>query len=126
MKTFYRLFTVFCLSSSVFYASGSYASGDAMKGEQQYAARCIACHSIEANLAGPMHRGVVGRKAGSVIGYDYSPALKQSKVIWNENTLDKWLADPEKLIPGQLMGYSVANASDRADLIAFLKMQTAR
>ena len=132
MKKFYRLFTVvFCLSSSVFYANGSYASnsdasGDAKRGEQQYAARCIACHSVEANLAGPMHRGVLGRMAGSVTGFDYSPALKQSNVIWNEKTLDKWLSNPEKFIPGQQMGYSVANARDRADLISFLKMQTTR
>jgi cytochrome c len=122
MKNFYHLFTVvFCLSSSI-----SYASGDAKLGEQQYVARCIACHSIEANLAGPMHRGVFGRMAGKAAGYDFSPALKQSNVTWTEKTLDKWLANPEKFIPGQQMGYSVTNARDRADLIAFLKTQSTR
>ena len=122
MKLKYFLVTVVISLSS----TSSYASGNAKKGEQQYAARCIACHSIEANLAGPMHRGVFGRKAGSVIGFDYSPALKQSSVIWNEKSLDKWLANPEKFITGQQMGYSVSNAKDREDLIAFLKTQARR
>lgn len=122
MKKFYRLLAVaICLSSSF-----SYASGDAKKGEQLYSSLCIACHSVDANLAGPAHRGVVGRKAGNASGFDYSPALKKSKVIWNEKTLDKWLMNPENLIPGQQMGVSVSSAKDREDLIAFLKIQTLR
>ena len=102
----------------------AYAIGDATNGKQLYSSRCIACHSIDENLAGPAHRGVYGRKAGSVTGFDYSPALKKSKVIWNEKTLDKWLTNPEKLIPGQKMGYSVSDSRDRKDLIAYLKSQT--
>lgn len=100
------------------------AAGDAENGRQQYTARCTACHSIEVSLAGPAHRGVFGAKAGSVAGYDYSPALKRSKVVWNEKTLDRWLANPEKFIPGQKMGYSVSDAKHREDLIAYLKTQT--
>lgn len=122
MKTICCLFTVAaCLSSSF-----AYASGDAKNGKLLYASRCIACHSIDANLAGPAHRGVFGRKAGSVIDFDYSPALKKSTVIWNEKTLDKWLTNPEKFVPGQQMGYSVSDAKDRKDLIAYLKSQTKR
>lgn len=101
-----------------------HAAGDAENGRQQYMARCIACHSIDVSLAGPAHRGVFGAKAGSVPGYDYSPALKKSKVIWNEKTLDRWLANPEQVIPGQKMGYSVSSATQRQDLIAYLKTQT--
>jgi len=122
MKTIYCLFTAaICLCSPL-----SYASSDAVKGQQLYASLCIACHSVDSNLAGPAHRGVYGRKAGSASGFDYSPALKQSKVIWNEQTLDTWLTNPEKLIPGQQMGFSVSNAIDRKNLIEFLKMQTLR
>jgi cytochrome c len=122
MKTIDCLFTVVaCLSSSF-----ANASGDAKNGELLYAARCIACHSIDVNLAGPAHRGVFGRRAGSVIDFDYSPALKKSRVIWNQKTLDKWLANPEKFIPGQKMGYSVSDAKERDDLIAYLKSQTRR
>ena len=122
MKTICYLFTVVaCLSISF-----AYASGDAINGKLLYSSRCIACHSIDENLAGPAHRGVFKRKAGSVIDFDYSPALKKSKVIWNEKTLDKWLTNPEKFIPGQKMGYSVSDAKDREDLIAYLKSQTKR
>jgi cytochrome c len=97
------------------------AGGDPENGKLLYSSRCIACHSVDVNLAGPAHRGVFGRKAGSAVGYDYSAALKKSKVVWNEKTLNRWLSDPEKFIPGQKMGYSVSDAKDREDLIAYLK-----
>ena len=99
----------------------SVQAADAVRGKQLYESRCGACHSIDENRAGPAHKGVFGRKAGSAKGYDYSPALKKSKVIWNEKTLDRWLANPERLIPGQKMGFSVPDARDRADLIDYLK-----
>ena len=99
-------------------------SGDAARGEQLYPLRCGACHSLDANRVGPMHRGVFGRKAGTVKDYDYSAALKTATTVWTEQTLDRWLADPEKLIPGQRMGYQVPDASDRADLIAYLERES--
>ena len=68
-----------------------------------------------------MHMGVFGRKAGSVSDYDYSDAVKKSKVVWNEKTLDQWLTNPEKVIPGQKMGYTLGEAADRTDVIAYLK-----
>jgi cytochrome c len=98
-----------------------FAQADERRGKQLYESRCIGCHSIEENRAGPAHRGVFGRKAGSAKGFDYSPALKSSRVIWNEKTLDRWLADPEALIPGQKMGFSVPDPRDRADLIEYLR-----
>ena len=97
---------------------------DAARGKQLYESRCIGCHSIDANRVGPAHKGVFGRKAGSVKDYDYSDALKKTKVIWNEKTLDRWLTNPEKLIPGQKMGFSVADAKDRADLIDYLRSES--
>lgn len=119
-----------CIAASSLYAATACIStalaetgGDAKHGQELYSSRCFACHSIDANRVGPAHRGVFGRKAGAVSGYDYSPALKKSTIIWNEQTLDRWLADPEKSIPGQKMGYSVMDAKDRADLIAYLKSQ---
>ena len=96
------------------------ATGDAVRGQQLYESRCIACHSIDNSRVGPAHKGVVGRKAGSVAGYEYSPAVKKSGIVWTTSTLDRWLTDPEKTIPGQKMGYSVPEANDRADLIAWL------
>ncbi|MFZ6876468.1 c-type cytochrome [Undibacterium sp. Di27W] len=100
-----------------------HAEGDVKKGKLLYSANCIACHSIEVSMAGPAHRGVFGRKVGAVTDFNYSPALKKSKLIWDEKNLDKWLSNPEKLIPGQQMGFSVAAAKDREDLIAYLKSE---
>ena len=94
--------------------------GDPARGQQLYASRCIGCHSIDANRVGPAHKGVVGRKAGSVPDYNYSPAVKKSVIVWTPATLDRWLTNPEQTIPGQKMGYSVPDAQDRADLIAWL------
>jgi cytochrome c len=101
-------------------------AADAARGQRLYESRCVACHSIDENRAGPAHRGVYGRKAGSAPGYDYSPAVRQSKLIWNDKTLARWLADPEQLIPGQKMGFAVPEARDRADLIAYLKAASRR
>lgn len=100
------------------------AAGDAQQGQTLYESRCVACHSLDANRVGPAHRGVYGRKAGSVADFDYSEAVRRSSIVWNATTLDQWLTDPEKLIPGQKMNYAVPEAQDRADLIAYLKKES--
>jgi cytochrome c len=107
-------------AQAVFSQAGA---ADAARGKQLYESRCIGCHSIDANRVGPAHKGVFGRKAGSVGDYDYSDALRKSKVIWSENTLERWLTNPESLIPGQKMGFSVAEPNDRADLVEYLRSQ---
>lgn len=96
------------------------AQPDAARGAAAYAARCGGCHSVEADRVGPRHAGVFGRRAGSVAGFDYSPALKASTLIWDAKTLDRWLTDPETVIPGQRMGYSLADPTLRADIVAYL------
>ena len=102
----------------------AYASGDISSGQLLYQSRCISCHSMEYNGVGPAHKGLFGRKAGSVKGYTYSAALQASTIIWSEATLERWLKNPEKLLPGQKMGISVTSARERADLIAYLKKET--
>ena len=102
-------------------ARGS-AGGDAAKGKALYQA-CAACHSIDENDVGPKHRGVVGRHAGSVPDYNYSPALKRSGLTWDEVTLDRWLINPSALVPGTKMFFKIDDAQARADLIAYLKQQ---
>ncbi len=97
------------------------ANGDIERGQQLYKNRCAACHSLDYNGVGPAHKGVFGRMAGQANSYTYSAALKTSKVVWTEQTLNLWLADPEKLIPGQTMGISIPDAAERADLIAYMK-----
>jgi cytochrome c len=89
-------------------------------GKALYAERCMSCHSAKYNGVGPMHLGVVGRRAGSVPNFEYSAALKASGLTWTRDNLDRWLSNPEAMVPGQKMGVSVANAQERADLIAFL------
>ncbi|NOX83506.1 MAG: c-type cytochrome [Alphaproteobacteria bacterium] len=97
---------------------------DIRAGEKLYASRCGACHSVDANRIGPMHRGVYGRVAGSVAEYNYSDALIQSGVVWNEQSLDQWLANPQDFIPGQKMGYRLSKEYDHRAIIAFLKTLT--
>ena len=108
------------LLAALLASTPAFAQGDASRGQKLYESRCIGCHSVDSNRVGPAHRGVIGRRAGAVPGYDYSAALGKSSLVWNAANLDRWLADPEALIPGQKMGYSVSEPQDRADLIAYL------
>jgi len=101
-------------------------AADAQHGKALYETRCTSCHSIEHQGMGPAHKGLFGRKAGGVPGFSYSSALKDSKVVWNEETLDKWLSGPEAFIPGQRMYVSVPDAAERADIIAYLSAATKR
>ena len=102
-------------------ASAVFAAGNAVRGQQLYESRCIDCHSVDQSRVGPAHRGVCGRRAGRVADCNYSAALKGSRVIWSEKTLNAWLENPERMIPGQKMGFQLTEALDRVDLIACLK-----
>jgi cytochrome c len=102
------------------------SAGDAARGKDLYETYCTSCHSPDANKIGPAHRGVFGRKAGSAPGYAYSAALASSGVVWNDDTLARWLTNPEKFIPGQKMGISVSDPKDRDDLVAYLKTLASR
>ncbi|MES1979519.1 MAG: c-type cytochrome [Pseudomonadota bacterium] len=96
------------------------AAGDVQRGAALYQARCTACHAIDSNRIGPAHRGVVGRRIGSLPGYKYSDELAASRLRWTPQTLNVWLEDPEELVRGQRMGFQVDSAQERADLIAYL------
>ncbi|MDB5881700.1 MAG: cytochrome [Ramlibacter sp.] len=100
--------------------SAAQAEGDALHGKQLYAVRCAICHSLDYNGVGPTHKNLIGRRAGSVQGYAYSPALKNSDVVWGEANLKQWLSEPEKFIPGQKMFIAIPDARDRADIVAYL------
>ena len=97
-------------------------TGDAVHGKALYQG-CAACHSIDENDIGPKHRGVVGRRAGSISDYPYSAALKSSGLIWDERILDQWLTNPTALVPGTKMFFKLDDAQSRADIIAYLKEQ---
>lgn len=97
------------------------AAPDAARGEEVYA-RCMACHALAVDRVGPRHCGLIGRAAGSVPGFAYSPAMKSQRIVWNDKTLDRFLAAPLKMVPGTAMTYDgVPSATDRADLIAYIK-----
>jgi cytochrome c len=102
-------------------AAPACGAGDVARGEQVYA-RCMACHALATDRVGPRHCGLFGRLAGSVPGFAYSPALKKSHIVWNDKTLDRFLASPTTVVPGTAMTYDgIADAGERADLIAYLK-----
>lgn len=102
-------------------AAPALAAPDAMRGEPIYA-RCQACHALAFDRVGPRHCGLLGRRAGSVPDFAYSAAMKQSAIVWDEKTLDRFLAAPMKAIPGTTMTYDgVRDRQERADLIAYLR-----
>lgn len=96
------------------------AAGDVVQGQALYQARCTACHAVDSNKTGPAHRGVMGRRVGSLKGYKYSDEMAQSRLRWTPQTLNAWLQDPEDLVAGQRMGFQVDDPQERADLIAWL------
>ena len=80
--------------------------GDGQRGAQVFA-QCKICHSLEPgkNMLGPSLHSLIGRKAGSVPGYSYSPAMKNANIVWNDDTLSKYLVDPKAFIPGDKMAF---------------------
>jgi len=101
--------------------------GDAAHGQQLFA-RCAACHTVgqTGGKMGPSLNGVVGRKAGSVAGYAYSAAMKNSGLTWDGATLARFLQAPMKAVPGTKMFFpGLPNPQDQADLTAYLKQYRA-
>lgn len=85
--------------------------------------QCAACHSLgdPGDYDGPMLKGVIGRKAGSLEDYRYSAAMKRSDVTWDATTLDKYVTDPQAFIPGNRMAFAgISDKAERDDLIAYL------
>jgi cytochrome c len=104
----------------------AFAAGDAAKGEKVYA-KCKACHTTEAgkNRVGPTLAGLFGRTAGTVEGFKYSDAMKNSGVVWDDETVSKYLEAPKTFIAGNKMAFpGLKNPADRDDVIAYLKQAT--
>jgi cytochrome c len=95
-------------------------TGDAAKGADVYDDRCSGCHVIGAAGQGPNLAGVVGRRAGTVAGFPYTAALKGSGLTWTPANLDRWLAGPQKVVPGTAMVAVVPDPAERRQLIAYL------
>jgi cytochrome c len=111
------------LGMTLLLAGVARADGDAARGEARFQ-DCAACHKLEAgsNNVGPSLHGLFERKAGALADFRYSPAMKRSGISWTPETLDKFITDPQAMVPANRMPYAgMANASDRADLIAYLQ-----
>jgi cytochrome c len=102
--------------------AGALQAGDAAAGEKVFLL-CVGCHGDT-----PLHRptgphlfNILGRQAGVLQGFQYSDALTESGIFWDERTLDEFIANPSQRIPGTYMAVGVSSAKDRADLIEYLK-----
>ena len=116
-------FALIALLALIAATSAARADGDAARGEKRFE-ECAACHKLEAsaNALGPSLHAVFGRKAGELGDFRYSPALKRSGITWTAETLDTFIADPQKVVPANRMPYAgMPDPADRADLIAYLK-----
>ena len=114
------------LSAFTVTAAHAQQQGDAARGEQRFK-ECAACHSVEpgVNNVGPSLAGLFGRQAGSAPDFRYSPAMRKSGITWTPQTLDTFIADPQKRVPANRMPYAgLTDAAARADLIAYLEKTT--
>lgn len=120
---FLALLACISLPATVF----ALAPGDPISGAKIYE-RCFACHSIDRDRTGPRHVGLFGRVAGTIPDFPYSTAMKKAGaagLVWSDVTLDKFLENPLKYLPGTRMGYAgIKDGQERADLIAYLKKVT--
>ncbi|XP_063989100.1 cytochrome c-like [Diachasmimorpha longicaudata] len=99
--------------------------GDAANGQKLFVKMCATCHTIVSggkHKIGPNLFGVIGRTAGTTTGFNYSDAMKKKGATWNESTLDEYLEQPKKSVPGTKMVFAgLKKANDRSDIIAYLK-----
>ena len=115
-----------CLSVAIvlFSAYGVPRLAHAQSGERGkglFERSCSGCHALDKDKEGPRLRGVYARISGSVTSFHYSDALKTAQLTWNDETLDKWLADPEQLVPDNDMAFQLTRADERREIIAYLK-----
>jgi cytochrome c len=99
------------------------AQSGAARGEKVFE-ECRACHTVDGSnsAVGPTLNGVIGRKAASLDDFRYSPAMKRAEITWTRQTLDAFIADPQKLVPANRMPYAgIPDAKNRADVIEYLQ-----
>jgi cytochrome c len=100
--------------------------GNPTTGKALFEKRCTGCHSLDKNKEGPRLGGVYGRKAASVPDFSYSSELKASQITWNRESLDRWLTNPDVMVPDSDMAFHVSNPRERADIIQFLRISSGK
>ena len=96
-------------------------------GKEIFDGKCSKCHTLDKDKEGPRLRGVFGRQVATVPSFQYSDSLKAAaKFTWNDTTLDKWLTDPDAMVPDNDMAFHLESASDRKAVIAYLKSLSGR
>ena len=123
-----RLFTLVGIVPTLLGASPAQAAGDPVRGQRAFQ-KCYSCHSVdptESNLPGPNLHRVLGRRAGTLPGFEFSPALvkagREAGIVWTEESLDRFLSDAEAYVPGINMAFpGLRDAGERADVIAYIK-----
>mmetsp|Transcript_3254 Transcript_3254/g.4948 ORF Transcript_3254/g.4948 Transcript_3254/m.4948 type:complete len:106 (-) Transcript_3254:127-444(-) len=99
-------------------------AGDADKGAKVFKSLCATCHNFASHGTGPNLAGIAGRELATADGFNYSASLKGKGGKWTDKNLDKYLKSPADFAPGNSMAFAgVANAKERADLVAYLKTQ---
>jgi cytochrome c len=119
-------FSLAAAASALSLASTARAQGDPARGKAVFESRCVGCHSLDTDRIGPALGDVFGRMAGSRPGFSYSPALEKSGRAWTAERLDRWLTNPQALIPGAVMPFRLGDARERSDVIAFLRSLSRR
>jgi len=114
----------FLLIASTLSDMGRAQDAGAGAGKELFDRRCGGCHALDRDKEGPRLRGIYKRTAASVDSFLYSDALKKSKVVWTDETLDRWLADPEKLVPNNDMSFHVDKSEERRAIISYLKQNS--
>ena len=99
---------------------------DPVRGREAFDKRCSACHTLNKIKVAPPLRGVYGRAAGKDPQFEYSDAVKTARIVWDEATLDRWLTDTERVIPGNDMAFRLNDPVERADIIAYLRQASGK
>jgi|SRR5580658_1794249 cytochrome c len=115
----HRFIVVLSAAVAVFVIAARPETGTS--GKDLFERRCTGCHALDRDKEGPRLGGVYGRVSGSVQSFHYSDALKNAHITWDAESLEKWLTDPESVVPDNDMAFHVESATERSEIISYLK-----